>query len=203
MLDIDTEDKLVEMVGGKFALTTILQKRMVELNRGAPPLVKVEGDKRDLRRVVCQEILEGKIELATREEVSYAFDLAFQQKSYEKFMEIKKSGKTIVYVTHNLEDVLKLCDRVVLMFKGFIADIGDPSTIIDKYRTVVEKSPEYHKEDLANKIENFYYEILERPPDQIGILEYIYQIRKGIIKLEDIPKILKNSEEYAARKNKT
>lgn len=67
MFDIDLEEILIKKVGGKFALTSLLQKRMVELNRGAPPLVKVEGHDRSLRRIVCQEILEDKICLAPRE----------------------------------------------------------------------------------------------------------------------------------------
>lgn len=72
MLDIDFEEALVEKVGGKFALTSLLQKRMVELNRGAPPLVSL-GDEpdQDLRRVACTEILEGKIKLGPREEIEY------------------------------------------------------------------------------------------------------------------------------------
>ena len=36
MLDIDTEEELVKLVGGKFRLTALIQKRMAELNRGAP-----------------------------------------------------------------------------------------------------------------------------------------------------------------------
>ena len=73
MLDIDFEDALVEKCGGKFALTSLLQKRMVELNRGAPPLVVLESDQpdRDLRRLACTEILEGKIKLGPREEIEY------------------------------------------------------------------------------------------------------------------------------------
>ena len=74
MLDIDSEESLVKKVGGKFALTALFQKRMVELNRGASPLVRVEGNRRDLRRIVCQEILEGKIELAPRETISYSIE---------------------------------------------------------------------------------------------------------------------------------
>jgi DNA-directed RNA polymerase subunit omega len=74
MLDIDTEENLVKKVGGKFALTALFQKRMVELNRGAPSMVKLEGGRRDLRRVVCREILEGKIELAPRETASYSLE---------------------------------------------------------------------------------------------------------------------------------
>lgn len=72
MLDIDFEEALVEKAGGKFALTSLLQKRMVELNRGAPPLVAFETDgDRDLRRLACTEILEGKIKLGPREEIEY------------------------------------------------------------------------------------------------------------------------------------
>lgn len=67
MLDIDMEEALIKKVGGKFALTTLLQRRMVELNRGAPPLVKLEGHERNLRRIVCREILEDKILLGVRE----------------------------------------------------------------------------------------------------------------------------------------
>ena len=72
MLDIDFEEALVEKVGGKFALTSLLQKRMVELNRGAPPLVALADEpEQDLRRVACTEILEGKIKLGPREEIEY------------------------------------------------------------------------------------------------------------------------------------
>ena len=72
MFDIDLEEILIKKVGGKFALTALLQKRMVELNRGASPLVRVEGTDRSLRRIVCQEILEDKISLAEREPEGYS-----------------------------------------------------------------------------------------------------------------------------------
>lgn len=72
MLDIDLEELLIRKVGGKFKLTALIQKRMVELNRGARPLVKMEGV--NLRRLVCEEILQDKIQLAPREEVGYTLE---------------------------------------------------------------------------------------------------------------------------------
>jgi DNA-directed RNA polymerase subunit omega len=72
MLDIDEEEALIAKVGGKFALTTLLQRRMVELNRGSPPMVKMEGEGHTLREIVCREIAEDKIVLAPREDVAYA-----------------------------------------------------------------------------------------------------------------------------------
>tara|TARA_B100000470_G_C19734830_1_gene366276 strand:- start:190 stop:570 length:381 start_codon:yes stop_codon:yes gene_type:complete len=77
MLDITTEEELVQMVGGKFRLTSLIQKRIVELNRGAPPLVEFEdNDEPTLKQIVIKEILEGKIELAEREELDQALQEA-------------------------------------------------------------------------------------------------------------------------------
>jgi len=86
------------------------------------------------------------------DEVLAVGDLDFQKKSYEKFLEIKKNNKTIVFVTYNLNEVLNLCDRAVLMFKGHVVDIGKPEDVIDKYQTVVIKSDKYHEEEIARKI---------------------------------------------------
>ena len=77
MLDIDCEDELVKMVGGKFRLTALIQKRIVDLNRGSPPLVEFEDNEEPtLRDIVIKEILEGKIELAVREELDHALQEA-------------------------------------------------------------------------------------------------------------------------------
>jgi len=54
------EDRLVNQVGGRFRLTTLLQKRMVALNQGARPLVQT-GEETGLLAVVLQEVREGKI----------------------------------------------------------------------------------------------------------------------------------------------
>jgi DNA-directed RNA polymerase subunit omega len=70
-IDIETEEELVKRVGGKFALTSLVMKRTVELNRGALPLVRVEPGERNLRSIVYREILEGKITLSAIEEVEY------------------------------------------------------------------------------------------------------------------------------------
>ena len=77
MLDINSEEKLVKMVGGKFRLTSLIQKRIVELNRGSPSLVEFEDNEEPtLRDIVIKEILEGKIELAVREELDHALQEA-------------------------------------------------------------------------------------------------------------------------------
>jgi DNA-directed RNA polymerase subunit omega len=59
MLDDLKEEAIVNKVGGRFKLSTLIQKRMVALNTGARPLVEVKGA--DKMAVVIQEILQDKI----------------------------------------------------------------------------------------------------------------------------------------------
>ncbi len=61
MLDDLKEEAIVNKVGGRFKLSTLIQKRMIMLNQGARPLVEVrDGDK---MQIVLLEILQDKIYL--------------------------------------------------------------------------------------------------------------------------------------------
>ena len=61
MLDDLREEEIVNKVGGRFKLSTLIQKRMIMLNTGARPLVDVRGG--DRMATVIQEILQDKIYL--------------------------------------------------------------------------------------------------------------------------------------------
>ena len=61
MLEELKEEEVVSKVGGRFRLSSLIQKRMVALNRGAKPLIEVNT--KDLMEVVIQEILQDKIYL--------------------------------------------------------------------------------------------------------------------------------------------
>ena len=61
MLDDLKEEGIVNKVGGRFKLSTLIQKRMVALNQGAKPLVAIKTS--DNMAIVIQEILQDKIYL--------------------------------------------------------------------------------------------------------------------------------------------
>jgi DNA-directed RNA polymerase subunit omega len=61
MLDDLIEEGIVHKVGGRFKLSTLIQKRMVALNTGARPLVDIKGG--DKLATVLQEIVQDKIYL--------------------------------------------------------------------------------------------------------------------------------------------
>ena len=67
MLEELKEEEIVNKVGGRFKLSTLIQKRMVQLNAGSRALV--ESDTTDKMKIVLQEILQDKIYLNPANEV--------------------------------------------------------------------------------------------------------------------------------------
>ena len=59
MLDELKEESIVNKVGGRFKLSTLIQKRMIALNQGARPLGDMRGA--DKMTLVIQEIMQDKI----------------------------------------------------------------------------------------------------------------------------------------------
>jgi DNA-directed RNA polymerase subunit omega len=59
MIDELKEESIVNKVGGRFKLSTLIQKRLTMLSAGARPLVEVRGGER--MQIVIQEILQEKI----------------------------------------------------------------------------------------------------------------------------------------------
>jgi DNA-directed RNA polymerase subunit omega len=67
MIEALKEEGIVNKVGGRFKLSTLIQKRMVALNAGARPLVNIGSD--DKMEIIVQEILQDKIYLDQTAEV--------------------------------------------------------------------------------------------------------------------------------------
>jgi DNA-directed RNA polymerase subunit omega len=70
MLDELREEEIVNKVGGRFKLSTLIQKRLVALNGGSRPLVDIKTD--DKMEIVVQEILQDKIFLDAASNVRIA-----------------------------------------------------------------------------------------------------------------------------------
>lgn len=67
MLEDLKEEQIVQKVGGRFKLSTLIQKRLVQLNQGSRPLI--ETDSNDKMQIALQEILHDKIYLDTSNEL--------------------------------------------------------------------------------------------------------------------------------------
>ena len=74
------------------------------------------------------------------DEVLAVGDIDFQQKCYDVFERFKQMGKTIVFVSHDLNAVEKFCDRVILLENGLIKRQGVSYHVLDIYRKTAPDS---------------------------------------------------------------
>ena len=70
MIDELREEEIVKKIGGRFKLSTLIQKRLVQINAGARPLVDAEN--KNKMQVVIDEIMQDKIFLDTEMNVQVA-----------------------------------------------------------------------------------------------------------------------------------
>jgi ABC-2 type transport system ATP-binding protein len=67
------------------------------------------------------------------DEVLAVGDEAFQRKCLAKMEEFQKEGHTIIFVSHSLPIVLKLCDRALWLDHGRVKAIGATADVVERY----------------------------------------------------------------------
>lgn len=67
------------------------------------------------------------------DEILSVGDEHFQNKCIEKMLDLKKQGKTMVFVTHSMSTVKRLCDRAVWLCDGKVQMDGDVEEVVERY----------------------------------------------------------------------
>jgi lipopolysaccharide transport system ATP-binding protein len=96
-------------------------------------------------------------EILLVDEVLSVGDFTFQGKCIRHMQNILQNGTTVVFVSHNMESVLSLCHRAILLKQGKVASEGPPAAVIkDYYRSGGVWTPEVPENNTAQieRIEN-------------------------------------------------
>ncbi len=72
-------------------------------------------------------------EILIVDEILSVGDIKFQEKSKNKMLEMIKGGTTVLYVSHSLDSIRQLCDRVVWIEHGKMVKVGKTDEICDEY----------------------------------------------------------------------
>lgn len=76
------------------------------------------------------------------DEVLAVGDATFIHKCKDKIADLRRAGKTLVLVTHDLDAVARWCDEVLWLHEGEVKERGDPRRVIDAYLQFVERKEE-------------------------------------------------------------
>ena len=123
-------------------------------------------------------------------------DVFFQAKCYRRMEEIRKSGTTILMVTHDMGSIIKYCDKVVLLNKGeFIAE-GSAGQMVDMYKKILAGKLDSLMEELQQERETVLNEVSQgaAEEEEISMSDFSAGIHDGLMK-EQIT-INENRTEY-------
>ena len=84
-------------------------------------------------RLAFAVMIQVDAEILIIDEVLAVGDAAFQQKCFDEFARIRKRGRTVLLVTHDMGAVQRFCDRAMLLDHGRVVDIADPERIGNRY----------------------------------------------------------------------
>ena len=94
-------------------------------------------------------------EILLVDEVLAVGDVAFQKKCLGKMDEISRQGRTIIFVSHNMAALRKLCPRAILIESGRITESGDADVIVSRYL----------QKNLESKLETVWNDPQSAPGD--------------------------------------
>ena len=80
-------------------------------------------------------------------------DFMFQFKCMQRFKELQKKGVTILYVTHNTQEIISTCDRAIFLHDGLLKyESSDVEYVVYKYAESIRNLGEQNKNTVSNNV---------------------------------------------------
>ena len=73
-------------------------------------------------------------EILIVDEILAVGDVAFQEKSFNRMKELMSGGATVLFVSHDIEKIEEMCDKVIWLDHGKIKDEGSAAEVCERYR---------------------------------------------------------------------
>ena len=73
-------------------------------------------------------------EILIVDEILAVGDIKFQEKSYKRMQELMSGGATVLFVSHSIDKIQELCNRVVWLEKGKVKQIGPAKEVCEAYK---------------------------------------------------------------------
>jgi lipopolysaccharide transport system ATP-binding protein len=89
------------------------------------------------------------------DEVLSVGDISFQQKCLNKMQEIINNGTTIIFISHNIPAVIKLCPKTILLDRGSIHQFGETKDVCRHYYNITSKSGGHRRGSFGTRAWNY------------------------------------------------
>jgi ABC-type multidrug transport system ATPase subunit len=116
-----------------------------------------------LVRLAFATAIQVDAEILLIDEVLAVGDASFQQKCFEEFFRLKREGKTIVFVSHDMHSLERFCTRAMLMERGSMVLLDEPRAIARAYHklnfgTLPHEAPVPSADGTGTRIAEAWFE---------------------------------------------
>ncbi|MBA3064824.1 ATP-binding cassette domain-containing protein, partial [Candidatus Woesearchaeota archaeon] len=186
-----------------FLYGTLLGLPRIEIERKIDSIIEFSGLKKFIdaklktystgmqMRLIFSTAMINNPDILLIDEVIAVGDESFQKKSFNKIKNLKSQGKTIIFVSHSMEQIRIVCDKAIFLKEGKIKAIGLPDNVIHTYLETVYKRD---NNSVFNSFDKKIKEISRLEKEQKKIINSISKIQKSIFNKFKI-KTLKNNLE--------
>lgn len=102
-------------------------------------------------RLAFSVAIQAKTDILLIDEVLAVGDANFQKKCFDVFEQFKAEGRTVVFISHSMQQVVRFCDRVILINKGAIVAEGDPEVVATEYEMLNSEEQKDNKDRIRVK----------------------------------------------------
>jgi teichoic acid transport system ATP-binding protein len=100
-------------------------------------------------------------------------DMMFQLKCYRKFKEFREQGKTILFVSHSMDTIIRYCTQAIVINDGVKIEEGSPKEMVDVYKKLLVNTKEEVK---------FEGELVNKLSKRDSYWKDEFEVHKGVIK---------------------
>jgi len=93
------------------------------------------------------------------DEILAVGDQAFQERCLTKVAELGRNGLTVLFVSHDMDAIMRICNRVMWLHQGAIRKLGDPEEVVDEYQNAVWSQADIAQSERGRR-SNRYAEVL-------------------------------------------
>ena len=122
-------------------------------------------------------------EILIVDEVLAVGDLAFQRKCFDRMEDlIKRQGRTVLLVSHNIRQVERLCTRVMLLDHGKLVADGEPAVVCNTFyeksdQKIHQEKPEARNFEKTDDVEDIHIDVLNAEGVPSESLEFLSPMR--------------------------
>src|SRR5262245_8630563 len=89
------------------------------------------------------------------DEILAVGDSVFQERCLQKVAELGRDGLTVLFVSHDMDAIMRICNRVMWLHQGAIRRLGDPEEVVDEYQNAIWSQADIAQSERGRRANRF------------------------------------------------